>query len=47
MSNCFWSNGAIGILGTSGAGVGAAAGSTMVGVTITTSSEFVLSTDLD
>src|SRR2546426_1656692 len=45
VSNCFWSSGAIGILGNSGAAVGAAAGSTMVGVTITTSSEFVLFTD--
>ncbi len=47
MSNCFCSSGVIGILGISGAAVGVAAGSTMVGVTITISSEFVLFTDLD
>src|SRR6266403_2185093 len=47
VSNCFWSNGAIGILGDSGPADGAAAGSTMVGVTITINSEFVLFTDLD
>src|SRR6266849_6166140 len=47
VSNSFWSSGAIGILGNSGAAIGVAAGSTMVGVTITMSSEFVLLTDLD
>src|SRR5258705_11888102 len=47
LSNCFFSNGAIGIFGNSGPAVCAAAGSTMVGVTITMSSEFVLFTVLE
>src|SRR5437867_6897751 len=39
VSNCFGSNGAIGIWGSTGPGVSAATGSTIVGVTITSSSE--------
>src|SRR5258706_15989368 len=47
VSNCFCSSGLSGALGSSGTVVGAAAGSTMYGVTITISSEFVRFTDLD
>ena len=47
LSNCPGSSGAIGIRGSSGSGAGSAIGSTMVGVTITSSSEFRAFIDLD
>src|SRR5262249_27993488 len=47
LSNCFWSKFGMGIFGNSGAALGGAAESTIVGVTITISSELVLLIDRD